>query len=72
VTADGAALFAEPNDPESLARSLGALLDDPQLRERLGKAGRERVERELSWEHSSRALLAAYRHALGPGRSPRG
>ena len=40
------------------------LLDDPQRRARMGALGRERVERELGWQHSVGALLAAYERAL--------
>jgi glycosyltransferase involved in cell wall biosynthesis len=64
-TADGAALYAEPNDPESFADCIETLLDDPELRQRMGELGRQRVENGLSWERSKRALLDAYEHALG-------
>jgi glycosyltransferase involved in cell wall biosynthesis len=63
LAADGAALFAGGNDPTDFARCIDELLDDPALRRRLGDAGRVRVERELAWEHSELALLAAYRRA---------
>ena len=36
----------------------------------MGAVGRERVERELSWQHSEPALLAAYERALGGAASP--
>lgn len=64
-TAGGAALYAEPNDPESFADCIETLLDDPELRARMGEIGRQRVESGLSWEHSKHALLAAYEYALG-------
>ncbi len=67
-----AALYAEPNDVLSYARCIEQLLDDPARRTRMGRIGRERVERELSWEHSERNLAAAYRRALnGSGASLR-
>jgi glycosyltransferase involved in cell wall biosynthesis len=40
------------------------LLDHPEARKTMGAFGRERVERELSWEHSVGNLLAAYRRAF--------
>jgi glycosyltransferase involved in cell wall biosynthesis len=65
VTAGAAAVYADPNDPSSFARCIDGLLDDPKRRASMGAAGRERVENGLSWEHSTRCLLAAYARALG-------
>jgi glycosyltransferase involved in cell wall biosynthesis len=39
-----------PRRPDLLADSLRVLLDDPALRERMGRAGRRRVETFYSWE----------------------
>jgi glycosyltransferase involved in cell wall biosynthesis len=60
VSAGDAALYATPNDEREFARLIAELLDDPDRRARMGAAGRRRVERELSWEHSRVALLGAY------------
>jgi glycosyltransferase involved in cell wall biosynthesis len=62
--AGDAASYAEPNDVASFAQRIGELLDDPERRARMGRIGRERVERELSWEHSERNLAAAYSHVI--------
>jgi glycosyltransferase involved in cell wall biosynthesis len=64
-TAGQAALYAEPNDPGSFADCIEQLLDDADLRTRMGELGRERVANGLTWESSKRTLLAAYEHALG-------
>lgn len=64
-TAGRAALYARPDDPASFAERITQLLDSPELRGAMGRIGRERVERELSWERSERNLLAAYRAVLG-------
>lgn len=64
VTAGDAALYAEPDQPESFAHAIEQLLDDPDRRRRMGALGRQRVERGLAWEHSARSLLAAYEHVL--------
>ena len=64
VTAGDAAVFATNNDPAEFARLIDELLDDPERRRELGATGRARVERELAWEHSERALLAAYGRAI--------
>lgn len=71
VTAGGAAVYAEPNDPSSFARCIDGLLDDPDRRAAMGAAGRERVENGLAWEHSQRRLLDAYARALEKARDAR-
>ena len=53
-----------PNDERALAEGIVALLDDPDRRQRMGRLGRERIENELSWEHSVEPLLAAYEDLL--------
>lgn len=71
VSAGDSALYAAPGDPASLGRCVAELLDDPERRERMGALARERVETELSWQHSEGALLAAYARALSrPASSP--
>jgi glycosyltransferase involved in cell wall biosynthesis len=65
VSAGDAAVYAAGDDPEALGRCVDELLDDPERRAGMGALGRERVRLELGWEHSERALLAAYERALG-------
>ena len=64
VTAEGAALFAAGNDETAFADRIAELLTDPELRARLGAAGRARIEGPLSWSESEAQLLAAYRRTL--------
>jgi glycosyltransferase involved in cell wall biosynthesis len=64
VTAQEAAVYVPGDSDEALGDEIVALLDDPERRERLGRAGRERVEREIAWQYSVPPLLAAYRAAL--------
>ena len=59
-SAGDAALYAEANQPEDFAAKLATLIEDPALRETMGKHGRARVLDALSWEHSIPNLLAAY------------
>lgn len=48
---DGATgLLCEPGDAADLARKIKLLWDDPELRERMGKAGRRRLDDRYSWE----------------------
>jgi glycosyltransferase involved in cell wall biosynthesis len=54
-----AAVFVAPADTAALARSLVALLDDSQARDKLGSVGRERVREELAWERQTPVYLAA-------------
>ena len=71
VSAGDSALYAAPGDPDSLGRCVAELLDDPARRERMGALARERIETELSWQHSEGALLAAYARVLSrPAPSP--
>lgn len=43
-----------------MAEKIVYLLDHPEERKRMGKFGRNRVVNELSWEHTSKALLEGY------------
>lgn len=60
VTAQQAALYAVANDELDFARKLEQLMDNPELRQSMGKLGRERVETVLSWSHQSKFLIHAY------------
>ncbi|CAA7625486.1 glycosyltransferase family 4 protein [Magnetospirillum sp. UT-4] len=60
-SAGDAALYAQGNDSRDLAAKIALLLDDPDMRHRLGELGRARMERELGWNHQVPRLLAAYR-----------
>ena len=52
------ALLSPPRDPEALARNVLRLLDDDSLRQRLARAGYERIQ-EFTWEKSA-DLLAGF------------
>lgn len=57
-----------PSDtPEELAGAVRSLLEDRQLRRRMGRAGRERVEERFSMTRMSREVHAVYRRALSTG-----
>ena len=59
-SAQEASLYAKNNDAEDMARKIMELLDNPELRKKMGAYGRNRVVNELSWEHTSKALLEGY------------
>lgn len=54
-------LLVPPRDPAALAAAIGRLLDDPELRRRLGEAGRAKVERSFSVDAMVEGNLAVYR-----------
>jgi glycosyltransferase involved in cell wall biosynthesis len=64
-SAGEASWYARPNDVADLAQKMISLLGDEPQRIRMGAIGRERVERQLSWQHEAPRLLAAYEHLLG-------
>jgi glycosyltransferase involved in cell wall biosynthesis len=53
-------LLVEPNNPEVLVDAIRRLLDDADLRARLGAAGRERVKERFTWEVTARGTAACY------------
>jgi glycosyltransferase involved in cell wall biosynthesis len=65
VSAGEASWYARPNDVADLAQKIVALLNDENQRIHMGAVGRERVERELSWQHEAPRLLEAYEHLTG-------
>src|SRR5262245_26849276 len=46
--------------PAALAGALGALADDPDLRQRMGAAGRRRIDEELGWPALTRRYVAHF------------
>ncbi|AZG48228.1 glycosyltransferase family 4 protein [Gordonia insulae] len=63
-TEQEAALLVPPRDSEKLAQSIGRLLDDAELRGRLGEGGRRRVEERYSWAAVAAKTAAHYETVL--------
>jgi glycosyltransferase involved in cell wall biosynthesis len=59
-------LLVEPGDDAALADALTRLLDDGELRRRLGEAGRARARAEFSVERMTAQTVEVYRSALDP------
>jgi glycosyltransferase involved in cell wall biosynthesis len=58
------ALFVNPLDPRDIAEKMSTLIDDAELRHRLGWAGRRLIERNCSWEIEVTKLDSVYRRLL--------
>lgn len=58
-------LLVPPDDADALAAALGRLLDDPQLRARLGAAAAARVAAEFSAAGATERVVSVYREILG-------
>jgi glycosyltransferase involved in cell wall biosynthesis len=64
VTNDEEGLIVPAGTVEPLAEALAKLLADPDRREKMGQAGRQRVLREFTVETFARRTVEAYRRAL--------
>ena len=65
VGPDGiAALTVPPNDPSELALAIGRMLDDPELRARIGRAGRDRILDRFTWRRSAEGMIENWYAAL--------
>jgi glycosyltransferase involved in cell wall biosynthesis len=70
VIVDGqTGVLVPPADPQALAEALERLLADPDLAQRFGKAGRERVLSGSSWEAVAERFDLLVSEALGSGRA---
>ena len=59
-SAGEASLYAKNNDAADMAEKIRELLKKPEKRKKMGEYGRNRIMTELSWEHTSRALIDGY------------
>ncbi|WP_405580945.1 glycosyltransferase family 4 protein [Streptomyces sp. NBC_01190] len=63
--ADGETCLAvPPGDADALAAALDRLLGDPELRHRLGTAGRARVLARFTWTRAAQSTAELYRQAI--------
>jgi glycosyltransferase involved in cell wall biosynthesis len=62
-------LLVPPRDADALASAIGKLIEDSELRKRMGAAGRERAVREFSEDTVQQQVFAVYR-SLCEGKWP--
>jgi glycosyltransferase involved in cell wall biosynthesis len=65
------ALLVPPGDAGALAARIATALDDPELRARIGAAGRQRVIDNWSWRHTAERTVEQYRIVLDEDRHRR-
>ena len=68
ASAGDAAVYVPENSAEKLGEAIVRLLNDPALREKMGRLGEERLRTQLNWERSVEQLLKAYQVARRPDR----
>jgi glycosyltransferase involved in cell wall biosynthesis len=59
-SAADAAVYVTPNEVKQFAAAIAALLDDPDRRAHMGRAGRRRVEEALAWTHQAPTYLGVF------------
>ena len=65
VVEDGVTgILVPPGDAPALAEAIRTLMSDPDLRRRMGQAGRERVLEKFSWRKAALETEAVYREVL--------
>ena len=65
VVVDGVTgLLVPPRDPDALAEAITRLLRDPDLRRKMGRAGRERVQQHFSVERMVQQTQSLYEQLL--------
>jgi glycosyltransferase involved in cell wall biosynthesis len=68
-SAGDAAVYVKPNDVEEFAAAIAALLDDPDRRAAMGRAGRRRVEETLGWPLQVPAYVEVFDELTGRAAS---
>jgi len=65
VVEDGVTGFVVPKgDANAIATAVDTLLSDPALRDRMGKAGRERAVARFDWMNAARDFEQLYRNLI--------
>ena len=57
-------ILVPPGDHQAIAEAVKRLMNDDALRQRMGAAGRARVERLFSWDEAVKKILAVYEEVM--------
>lgn len=64
ASADAAGFYVTPSTSAKLAEAIQQVVDDPELRSRMGRIGVERFRKLVDWERSVEQLERAYARAV--------
>jgi glycosyltransferase involved in cell wall biosynthesis len=65
VTLNGVTgLIVPPKNPKELARAINKVLDDGDLRNRMGESGRKRAEEVFTWDAMAKQVIKVYEDLL--------
>ena len=59
-----AGLLVPPADYQALAKAILTILEQPQLAQKLGRAGYQRVHQHFTWTEAAQKTVAVYREAI--------
>ncbi len=59
-----AGILVPPGDSRALERAIVSLLDNPEKRQMMGRAGLERVNASFTWRHAAQRTIDVYREAI--------
>jgi len=71
VVPEETGVLVAPRQPEDLAEAVQRLIESPELRRRMGRKGRRRVETSFGIDRMTRRLEAIYSELLSPERKAR-
>ncbi|MBI4861484.1 MAG: glycosyltransferase, partial [Candidatus Riflebacteria bacterium] len=71
IVSDRCGVLVEPGRPDLLAGAIESLLADPDLRRKMGEAGRERAARMFSLDATRLGVEAIYQELVAPGAAGR-
>lgn len=60
ISSNNSALLVRPGKVDEFAAAIKKLIDEPQLRLKLGSSGKNRIQDQLNWENTSLNLKRAY------------
>jgi glycosyltransferase involved in cell wall biosynthesis len=59
-----AGIVVQHSNPPALAEAIAKMLDNPEMREAYGRAGRERILAKFKWERAAREYADIYRQTI--------